>query len=476
MSDTVVSAPSPALPTASAPLPPVGSGIDYEKFLDCVHCGLCTAACPTYLETGDENNSPRGRIYLMRAVAEGRLDAGNEKFQQHIDLCLGCRACETACPAGVNYGFLLEAARSEILKQEAGLKVDPQKRVMKFALQKIFPYPQRLRRILALTRWFRDSNLILLPLHLVPLRWLLKKIAPQSQFALSLLMSSKPVYRKAARLKKKFQGATVSVAIDEDLPDDPRIVTVFTGCVMDGLFRHTNEATARVLAANGCVFHPVTTQVCCGALHAHSGDLETARQLARANIEAFAVGSEAEIPSTIIINSAGCGALLKEYGELLKHDPVYAPRAHLLSSRVKDVSEYLAGIGPRQGASINERVTYDAPCHLYHAQRITSAPQQVLKAAIPDLELKPLEGMTDCCGGAGIYNLTETAMSEKILSDKMSKVKATGAEILLTANPGCHMQLGAGARMFGAECQVAHVIELIDESYRRAGFYETSLE
>jgi glycolate oxidase iron-sulfur subunit len=449
---------------------------EMEKLLGCIHCGLCLPACPTYNQVGNENDSPRGRIYLMRAVAEGRLEADNEKFARHIDLCLGCRACETACPAGVNYGFLLEAARSEILSHEKGLSADPQKRMLRTALQKVFPHPARLSRMLALTRWFRDSNLILLPLHFAPLRWLLNKFIPQSQFALALLVASKPVFRKAARSKKKFQGVTVSVAIDENLPNEPRLVSIFRGCVMDGLFRHTNEATARVLAANGCLFHPVEAQVCCGALHAHSGDLETARDLARRNIDAFDAGGETEIPSTIIINAAGCGAMLKEYGELLRHDDRYAHRAELFSSRVKDVSEYLSEIGPRQGAPLEERVTYDAPCHLYHAQRITAAPQQVLRAAIPDLKLIPLEGLTDCCGGAGIYNLSEPQMSARILTDKMEKVKATKAELLLTANPGCHMQLGAGARIYGAECQVAHVVELIDESYRRAGYYENSPE
>jgi glycolate oxidase iron-sulfur subunit len=449
---------------------------EMDKVLGCIHCGLCLPACPTYNQLGNENDSPRGRIYLMRAVAEGQLEPDHEKFSRHIDLCLGCRACETACPAGVSYGFLLEAARSEILKQNTGLALDPQKRALKTALQKIFPYPKRLSRILALTRWFRDSNLILLPLHLPPLRWLLEKIVPQSRFALSLLISSKSVFRKAARLRKKFHGPEISVAIDEKLPDELRLVTVFKGCVMDGLFRHTNEATARVLAANGCVFYPVEAQICCGALHAHAGDVETARELARKNIDAFKSGSDAEIPATIIINSAGCGSMLKEYGELLKHDPEYAHRARLFSARVKDVSEYLAEIGVRQGAPLKERVTYDAPCHLYHAQRVTTAPQQVLQAAIPELNFTPLEGMSDCCGGAGTYNLSEPQMSERILRDKIEKVKATQAELLLTANPGCHMQLGAGARLYGAECHVAHVIELIDESYRRAGYYKTSPE
>ncbi|MFN0121089.1 MAG: (Fe-S)-binding protein [Blastocatellia bacterium] len=441
---------------------------EMDKVLGCIHCGLCLPACPTYQQTGNENDSPRGRIYLMRAVAEGRIDTDNAKFNRHIDLCLGCRACETACPAGVNYGFLLEAARSETRTQPANST--PQKRALDMVFRMVFPRRWLLRAGLALTRWFRDSNLILLPVHMTPLRWLLEKFVPNYKFALALLLSSRPVFK--SRRDETPQGVVVSVAIDDQQPDDPRIVTVFTGCVMDGLFRHVNEATARVLAANGCTLHPEKAQVCCGALHAHGGDVETARKLAKRNIEAFGVADEAEIPSVIIVNSAGCGSMLKEYGELLKHDKGYAHRAELFSKRVQDVSEYLAAINPREGAPVPTRVTYDAPCHLYHAQRVTNAPQQVLRKVIPDLDFQPLEGMADCCGGAGVYNIAEPEMSEKILAEKISRVRATGADLLLTANPGCHMQLGAGARTIGADCRVAHVIELVDESYRRAGDYE----
>ncbi len=239
---------------------------------------------------------------------------------------------------------------------------------------------------------------------------------------------------------------------------------------MEGLFKHVNDATKRVLAVNDCQLSNVETQVCCGALHAHAGDVETARQLARRNIDAFEQFVNSSGSSTIIINAAGCGALLKEYGELLKDDPQYAERAKRFAESVRDVTEFLAQGEIRRGAAVNERVTYDAPCHLYHAQRVMTAPQQLL-AAIPGLEYSQLEGMQDCCGGAGIYNLSEPEMSESLLSDKIGKIKATGARTLVTANPGCHMQLGAGARMFGADCRVAHVIELLDESYQRAGLY-----
>ena len=446
-----------------------------EKLLGCIHCGLCLPACPTYQQLGNENDSPRGRIYQMRAVAEGRLPIESAKFARHIDLCLGCRACETACPAGVNYGHLLEAARSEILKREDSKRTTTPKRMLKLALKKVFPDPKRTSQVMRLNKLMRDSGLIQLALKISPIRKLMLRVWPQSEFAFSLLLASKPVFKPLKKSKKraaKNQEEVLSVAVEDKPVTAPRNVTVFTGCVMEGLFKHTNDATSRVLAANGCFFVSAPEQVCCGALHAHSGDLETARELARRNIDAFEKIGDRQHPPTIIINSAGCGSTLKEYGELLKDDLVYAERAHKFSHHVKDISEYLAQIGPREGAPLEEKVTYDAPCHLYHAQRVTTAPMQVLKAAIPGLKYQPLEGMADCCGGAGIYNLSEPEMSESLLSNKIEKVKQTGADILMTANPGCHMQLGAGARLFKADCRVAHVVELLDESYRRAGYYE----
>ncbi len=426
-----------------------------EKILGCIHCGLCLPVCPTYGQTGNENDSPRGRIYLMRAVAEGRLDPGTETFSRHIDLCLGCRACETACPAGVQYGHLLESARETILEQKVQHGATTQKSMLKFALRRLFPSPGRLRIAFALSRWMRDNGL---------LNWLYEKghvrrISPKADFALSLLMSTRP-----------RNAAAVEPAPEPPAEAPARAAAVFTGCVMEGLFQPANEATRRVLAVNGARNTHIETQVCCGALHAHSGDLELARDLARRNIDAFESFLESSETATVIINAAGCGALLKEYGDLLKDDEGYAARARRFSSRVRDVTEFLAAGEIRPGAELPERVTYDAPCHLYHAQRVTAAQQKIF-AAIPGLQYAPLEGMQDCCGGAGIYNLSEPEMSERLLADKIEKVKATGADLLVTANPGCHMQLAAGARMFHAPCQVAHIVELLDESYRRAGLY-----
>ncbi|MEP7271852.1 MAG: heterodisulfide reductase-related iron-sulfur binding cluster [Acidobacteriota bacterium] len=434
-----------------------------EKLLGCIHCGLCLPVCPTYVQLGNENDSPRGRIYLMRAAAEGRLDPASDSFARHIDLCLGCRACETACPAGVRYGFLLEVAREEIIAHAPKGRAGFQQRMLGLALKHIFTHPGRLRAVFAVLRFVRGSSII----KLAQREGLVRSISPQAEFALSLLLSTEASGKSIATTQVKSALASqtpVDVAGEKIGP----AVTVFTGCVMDGLFKHANDATSRVLVANGARLAPLETQVCCGALHAHSGDMHTSRDLAKRNIDEFEKAGQG---STIIVNAAGCGAMLKEYGELLRHEPAYAERARAFSARVRDISEYLASNGIRRGSEVKATVTYDAPCHLYHAQRVTTAPQQLL-SAIPGLEYKPLEGMQDCCGGAGIYNLTEPEMSEQLLSEKIAKVKATGAELLVTANPGCHMQLGAGIRRFGADCQVVHVVEMLDESYRRAGFYD----
>ncbi len=442
---------------------------EMEKILGCIHCGLCLPACPTYQQLGNENDSPRGRIFLMRAVAEGRLKADSASFERHIDLCLGCRACETACPAGVRYGSLLELARETILEQKAQRGSTFQKRLLKFALRHIFPYPKRLKRTFALSRFLRDNSLIRFAFR----KGIVRKIKPKADFALSLLMTTAPG-KETRRQRDEETRSPISPISPISPVFSEKPVSVFTGCVMEGLFKQANDATKRVLATNGCDLNDVETQVCCGALHAHAGDLETARKLARRNIDAFEEFLASGGSATIIINAAGCGALLKEYGDLLKDDPEYAERAKHFGASVRDVTEFLARGQIRRGAEINRRVTYDAPCHLYHAQRVMTAPQQIL-SSIPGLEYRQLEGMQDCCGGAGIYNLSEPEMSESLLADKICKVKATEAEVLVTANPGCHMQLGAGARMFNADCRITHIVELLDESYHKAGFYDSDL-
>ncbi|MEW6128547.1 MAG: heterodisulfide reductase-related iron-sulfur binding cluster [Acidobacteriota bacterium] len=426
-----------------------------DKLLTCVHCGLCLPSCPTYRVLGNENDSPRGRVYLMRARVEDKLPLG-ETFAKHIDLCLGCRACETACPSGVPYGHLLEAARAEIVEahQESDAKTAP---VARFVLRQIFMRPQLLKLAMKLTRWFRDSGLAELALQA-------NLASGQLQFALAVLLASRSPFAK--RQAKSTRDDLTKDSINKSLPENSPTSTatrvgVLRGCVMEGLFTETNRATERVLQRNRCAIVEADGQMCCGALHAHAGYMDEAKQLARKNIEVFLQsGCEA-----IVVNSAGCGAAMKEYKDWFEHDMEFAERAREFSAKVKDVSEFLIEQGVDiPDASLNLRVTYDAPCHLMHAQKIVSPPVDLLKM-IPGLRFRTLSGAENCCGGAGIYNLQHPELSSEILSTKLDNIKATGAEIVATANPGCIMQIGAGARMTHLNVAVAHPIELLDAAY-----------
>ncbi len=412
-----------------------------DKLLTCVHCGLCLPACPTYRQLGNENDSPRGRVYLMRGVVEGRIDV-RDSFISHIDLCLGCRACEPVCPSGVPYGHLLEAARIEVSKAKLALG-EKSEGVLRFVLSKVFTRPRLLGSVLMLARWFRDSGLARLMFKASLVRGRLR-------FALALLLASRSVLRKDKSPPDVKPSAEASEA-----------VAILRGCVMEGLFRETNRATERVLVRNGCRLLTATEQVCCGALHAHAGQLDTAKQLARRNIDAF-LESGAQ---RIIVNAAGCGAAMKEYGALLAGDSLFADRAREFSSRVRDVSEFLIERGiSHPTAHIDGRVAYDAPCHLIHAQRIAQAPIDLL-SVIPGLTLVPLRGYETCCGGAGIYNLQHPELSDAILRDKISSIRESGAEMVATANPGCIMQIGAGTLMNGLNVKVVHPIDLLDMAY-----------
>jgi glycolate oxidase iron-sulfur subunit len=412
-----------------------------ERLLTCVHCGLCLPACPTYRQLGNENDSPRGRIYLMRGVVEGKLEIG-ESFISHIDLCLGCRGCETVCPSGVPYGHLLEAARVEVAKEKSARGASSEA-LQRFVLNKVFTRPWLLRIGLALARWFRNSGLAraTLKTHLVRGRL---------QFALALLVASRSPL--TGRTRKTSAKSTT---------DGGMRVALLKGCVMEGLFDEANRATERVLARNGCELAAADGQMCCGALHSHAGQLDVARNLARINVAAF-LESGAD---RIIVNAAGCGAAMKEYGALLADDPLFADRSREFSSKVRDVSEFLmeTGVRPPTGR-IERRVAYDAPCHLIHAQRITQAPIEVLRA-IPGVTLVPLRGFESCCGGAGIYNLQHPELSGDILTDKIASIKESGADTVASANPGCIMQIGAGVLLAGIEADVVHPIELLDAAY-----------
>jgi glycolate oxidase iron-sulfur subunit len=453
------------------------------KLLACIHCGLCLEACPTYVHTNDENDSPRGRLYLMRAAEEGRLPVASESFERHINRCLGCRACESACPAGVEYGQLLEAARSDLRAQ--GERRSHTNRLLNFTLRHVWLHPRRLRLAFTASRLFRDSGLA----RLLLASKLPRLVSTRFEFALALLDSSTPAplsHRDGRATTSDRDGRTNAVdqrvrrgsatheAVEAGSGDDARVgadrgVQLFKGCVTEGLFERVNRATARVLGANGWRIEEPTAQVCCGALHAHAGDLEGARTLARRNVEAFE--SDDNVP--IITNAGGCGAMLVSYAHLLAHDADYAARAQRFSARVRDVSQQLAAdkILEGQPPDAEVKTTYDASCHLLHGQRAAEEPLRAL-ASIRDLNFVPLEGADVCCGGAGVYNLLEPDLSSRVLAEKLRHVEETGAEILATGNPGCQMQIGAGARLAKLTLRVCHPIELLDESYRRAGFYD----
>ena len=426
--------------------------------MSCVHCGFCLPACPTYVRLGDEADSPRGRLYLMRAVVEGRLDPASDAFQTHIDRCLGCRACEPVCPAGVEYGSLLEHAR------EAAVEARPAGDAAR-AILWLFARRKLLFVLMALGRVLRATGIPALGARFLPAR------LGRVRLGLGMLAST----RRGRAARKAASSASSPGAEGQDPASSPpgphplagTRVAVLNGCVQAGLLGHVNDATRRVLRANGMNVVDASGQRCCGALHAHGGDLEGARRLARINIDAM-LGAGAEI---IAVNAAGCGAQLKDYGELLADDERYAQRAARVAAKARDISEVLAEAGPRQGAPLPLSVTWDAPCHLLHAQGVSEPPLQVLRA-IPELELVPLPRADECCGGAGTYGITHPRLGGEIGGDKVDAVVGTGARVVATANPGCMMQIGGGLRMRGAKVEACHPVALLDESYRAAGLYD----
>jgi len=406
----------------------------------------------------------------MRAVAEGRLDPASHAFRIHIDRCLGCRACETVCPSGVQYGALLELAREEVVKAGGSRWHD---RLM----LALFARPGATRVAMALARVLRATGLPALAARALPgWRWL-----AGPRLAAGMLAASAPWrgLRRAERAPVIGEGGAATAdgaALARARGGDSGhgvgqggVTALLRGCVQQGLFGHVNEATARVLSANGLRVHEVPEQVCCGALHAHGGDLEGARALARRNVDAFG-GAGVD---TVVVNAAGCGAIMKEYGHLLEHDRAYAERAAALAAAVRDLSEVLAEHGPRPGAPVGLTVTADAPCHQLHAQGVAEAPGAVLDA-IPGLRVVALAGADECCGGAGTYGMTHPELGGRIGADKVAAVTATGADAVVTGNPGCIMQIGAGLRMASARTRALHPVELLDESYRRAGRYGTA--
>ena len=416
-----------------------------DVYSRCVRCGLCLPACPTYLETLVETSSPRGRIALIKAVDEGRLDLTSPGFVHQMSECLDCRACEAVCPSGVMYGQLLEPARTQVERTLAPHRPLAQRLIRAFALDAMFKDMRIMRAVAGVLRFYQRSGLQQLARATGILR----------------LLGLDRMEAQAPRISDRFF-----------IPDDRRLRThagqakatafVHAGCVMHVAFAAVDEATVRVLNRAGCDVLVPRGQGCCGAISIHAGEMERGRTLAKANIEAF----EESGADVYVINAAGCGSALKEYGELFAEDETWAERAAAFSAKVRDVTEFLdaIGISPDLGR-LDAVVVYQDPCHLVNAQRISSAPRRLLEK-IPGLILREIEEPAICCGSAGIYNLTQPEMSERLKARKTKNILEAEPQIVATANPGCAMQVAAGLREAGRSVPVKHVVELLDEAYR----------
>ena len=416
----------------------------YDEILRCTHCGMCLNQCPTYRVLGIEAESPRGRLYQMRGVHEGRVEVTLD-FAQHMYVCLACRACETACPATVRFGSLVEAARAQVEAVNAAERPVWQKALRRLVFQELLPHNGRLRLVGELTRLYQRSG----AQALVRRTGLLKLLPGQLDQREELLPS----------LPTQFFSAHGQVYPAKG--EKRAKVALFNGCIMPLAYGPTQTATVRVLQHNGVEVIVPSAQICCGALAIHAGERNQGKIQARRNIAAF----EALDVDAIIINAAGCGLAIKEYDELLAHDPEWAERAERFTARVKDVSEFLSELGLRPPTSrVQKRVTYQDACHLAHGQGVRAQPRELLRA-IPGLELVEMRDSDRCCGSAGIYNITNPEVSGKVLAEKMANVQATGAEMIVAANPGCLLQLQAGCQRHRYPAEVAHVVDLLDQAY-----------
>ena len=417
--------------------------LSVEGVHQCVHCGLCLASCPTFAELGTEMDSPRGRIVLIKSLAEGRIGLGDSSVR-HLSLCLDCRACETVCPAGVPYGRLIEAAKAEIEQQRPGSPLRRAFRWVNFGL--LLGRPRLLALAAAGLRVYQVSGL-----QAVVRRSGLVRLLPGTLPAWEALLPTIP-------------GRAERIPLPPVTPAEGARrgrVALLAGCVQSVVFGAHNRATARVLAKNGWDVVVPANQGCCGALNAHGGDHARAVAMARRTIDAFAASGA----DTVIANTSGCGAHMKAYGTLLTDDPAYADRARAFAQGVQDVAEFLAR-EPLRGplGPVPLTVTYHDPCHVVHGQKIRRQPRDVL-AQVPGLRVVDLPESDWCCGSAGIYNLTEPEMAARLLRRKVRHVESTGAEALVTANPGCILQIQQGLRAAGRETAVLHLVEVLDRAY-----------
>jgi len=433
--DTIV-APGHPLPRVSgevraAPIP----ALQIPELDQCVHCGLCLTQCPTYRVTHLETESPRGRIHLVRAAADGRI-APSARFAEHLYLCLMCRACETACPSGVKYGRIAEAAREVLGPPGSRLG----RALASLAFTQLFPRLGRMRALIILLRLYQRSGLRALT-----------RLLPRRVREMEALLPPVPdrFFVPEAEVLPAFGTRRARVAF-------------LSGCVTPLLFGEINEATVRVLRRNGCDVVIPAGQGCCAALNLHNGEMTAATAMARRNIDAFlSAGVDA-----VIVNAAGCGATMKEYGHLLRDDPAYAEKAQAFSALVRDASEFLVELGltGRLGR-LEMTVTYQDPCHLAHGQRVRAQPRALL-AAVPGLTLVEMDAADRCCGSAGIYNLTQPEMSQTLLEEKMGAIGRTQAGAVVAPNPGCMLQLRAGAQRRGDGLVVYHLMDLLDRAYQ----------
>lgn len=402
----------------------------FEVNLDCIHCGFCLPKCPTYQELGSEADSPRGRIYLMKAAEDGRI-AIDETFIDHLECCLGCRACESACPSGVRYELMLNVSRARIQETH------PPSFLERFAFRQLLPYPRRLAFLAGLFRFYQNCGLQRLVRESKLLKWVSSDLSKAEEKLPQIppadrLEDSYPAYGK-----RRYR------------------VSFLNGCVMPVLFPQVHRATIEVLRHCGCEVVLPVSQGCCGALHSHAGDRQTAIRLAEQNIRAFA----AQPLDAILVNSAGCGAAMKEYDHLLETE-----EARAFVARVKDICEFLDELRPSWNLrSLHARVAYDDPCHLLHGQKVFRQPRQLLES-IPDLTLLSVPHSDRCCGSAGIYNLVRPEMSEQLLERKIEEILRTRPERVATANPGCILQIRYGLQARGWDLPVQHPVELLYEA------------
>lgn len=421
-----------------------------RDLLSCIHCGLCLNACPTYRELGVEMDSPRGRIYQMVQVATG-LAGITPSYIEHLDLCLACRGCESACPSGVPYGRLIEAARCEIEAHVAPTRPALERFVRNFVY----------RRLLLSRAWLKVAGALI---------YLYQASGLQTIARGSGILK---LFGKLGRIEHLAPVAEVPFFFDKIgktfPPEGPRRyrVGLLAGCIANVFSARLNEATVRVLQANGCEVLVPESQTCCGALHVHAGLKDDARALARRNIEAFLPLADAGGLDAIVTNGAGCGSTLKEYHELLHGDPAYAAKAARFTALMKDITEFLASIELNSAMGrLDAVVTYQDSCHLAHGQKIRQAPRQILKA-IPGVQLREMPLSDLCCGSAGTYNVVHDDIADSLISRKIPLAAGTGATVIATANVGCQLQLKTGVARYGNGQRVVHVVELLDEAYQK---------